>query len=132
MARLFKVLEENDVNSILRAMGVKQKGNRITEKQKRLRHSNASDILKEWEDNGVPENAWNILKSDNSDLYLKYDLLPVLKQCNNSSSTKLDIDLTEEHSELNRNIDFQIHSQHVDDFNIAFSDDEPICSGKVF
>ena len=122
MAGFFKVLEEDDANSILRAMGIKQKGNRITEKQKRKKFSCASDILKEWENNGVPKSAWDSLKSDNSCLLLKFDLIP--------SDTESYNQLTGKVSNFVPKNDFQLQPHYVE-FDVTDSADYLNCVGTV-
>jgi hypothetical protein len=79
MAGLFTVLEDEEVNSILIALGQKQNKTHLSAKQKRFRHSQATETLQKWEEGGVPEKEWNILRNTNQKFLVKYDLKKFLK-----------------------------------------------------
>ena len=84
MSGLCIVLKDEEVNSILSAVGQKQNKTHLSAKQTRHRHNQATTTLKKWEDDGVPEKEWNFLKKSNSKFLEKYDLnlfVKPTKQC---------------------------------------------------
>ena len=86
MSGLCIVLKDEEVNSILSAVGQKQNKTHLSAKQTRHRHNQATTTLKKWEDDGVPEKEWNFLKKSNSKFLEKYDLNLSVKPTKQSST----------------------------------------------